>query len=190
MRTEQIGELCSTSRRSQSALALAVPLSQFTPRVGGGSAFVVRRHSHRHVMIARFICLALLVCHAARASGIPDLERVHTSEDLARYISSMTTNDLALSVVLRGLDSTNSITVTPYTVAIPIREIYGTIAEVRFSDKLGSGFYESGKKYGVREICAYQDTKGEVYRFHIGISDERQYHLMKSLIKQRTHHDI
>ena len=33
-----------TSRRSQSPLALSVPLSRFTPRVGGGSAFFVRRH--------------------------------------------------------------------------------------------------------------------------------------------------
>ena len=35
--------LSSTSRRSQPPLALAVPLSRFTPRVGGGSAFYVRR---------------------------------------------------------------------------------------------------------------------------------------------------
>ena len=27
-------------------MALAVPLSRFTPRVGGGSAFFVRQHSH------------------------------------------------------------------------------------------------------------------------------------------------
>lgn len=101
----------------------------------------------------------------------------------------MTTNDSALIVVLRGLDSTNSITITPYTIAIPVREIYGTIVEARFSDKLGSEFYKSGKKYGVREICAYQDAKGEVWRFHIGIFDERQYRLMKGLLKQRIHHE-
>src|ERR1035438_7724869 len=34
-----------TSRRSQPPLALAVPLSRFTSRVGGGSAFFVRQHS-------------------------------------------------------------------------------------------------------------------------------------------------
>src|ERR1035437_540338 len=34
---------CLTSRRSQSPLALAVPLSRFASRVGGGSAFYVRR---------------------------------------------------------------------------------------------------------------------------------------------------
>ena len=35
-----------TSRRSQPPLALSVPLSRFTPRVGGGSAFFVR---HRKI---------------------------------------------------------------------------------------------------------------------------------------------
>src|ERR1035441_9133370 len=39
-------KLCRlTSRRSQPPLALAVPLSRFTPRVGGGSAFYVRLFS-------------------------------------------------------------------------------------------------------------------------------------------------
>jgi hypothetical protein len=33
-------------RRSQPPLALAVPLSRFTSRVGGGSAFYVGAHSH------------------------------------------------------------------------------------------------------------------------------------------------
>jgi len=42
-----------TSRRSQPPLALSVPLSRFTPRVGGGSAFFVRRHSH-HAMQTTF----------------------------------------------------------------------------------------------------------------------------------------
>src|ERR1035437_7862802 len=35
-----------TSRRSQPPLALLVPLSRFTSRVGGGSAFYVRRLHH------------------------------------------------------------------------------------------------------------------------------------------------
>jgi len=37
-----------TSRRSQPPLALSVPLSRFTPRVGGGSAFFVRAQSDVH----------------------------------------------------------------------------------------------------------------------------------------------
>ena len=35
-----------TSRRSQPPLALSVPLSRFTSRVGGGSAFFVRHRGH------------------------------------------------------------------------------------------------------------------------------------------------
>jgi hypothetical protein len=136
-------------------------------------------------MIVRFIYLTLLCCWAARADGAPDLKRVHSSEDLARFISSMVTNDAMPSVALAGLGSTNSIAVTPYTSAIPIREIYGTIVEARFLDTLGDGFYEPGKKYGTREICSFQDDKGEVQRFHIGIFDERQYRLMKDLLKRK-----
>src|ERR1035438_3837399 len=43
-RTCNLNPPCLTSRRSQPPLALAVPLSRFTSRVGGGSAFFVRRH--------------------------------------------------------------------------------------------------------------------------------------------------
>ena len=42
-RTSNLNPPCLTSRRSQPPLALAVPLSRFTSRVGGGSAFFVRR---------------------------------------------------------------------------------------------------------------------------------------------------
>jgi hypothetical protein len=38
----------SLSRRSQPPLALSVPLSRFTSRVGGGSAFFVRHHRTSH----------------------------------------------------------------------------------------------------------------------------------------------
>ena len=42
--------LSLTSRRSQPRLALSVPLSRFTSRVGGGSAFFVRRICRRFIM--------------------------------------------------------------------------------------------------------------------------------------------
>src|ERR1035437_10983251 len=41
-RTSTLNPPRLTSRRSQPPLALAVPLSRFTSRVGGGSAFYVR----------------------------------------------------------------------------------------------------------------------------------------------------
>jgi hypothetical protein len=140
-------------------------------------------------MIVRFFCLVLLLCHVARAGGVSALERVHSSEDLARFVSSMATNDAVFGVLLEGLDSTNSITITPYTSAIPVCEIYGTIVEARFLDALGDGFYETGKRYGVREICAFQDDKGKVWRFHIEIFDERQYRLMKDLLREKMRHN-
>src|ERR1039457_6792121 len=42
-RTCNLNPSCLTSRRSQPPLARSVPLARFTPRVGGGSAFFVRR---------------------------------------------------------------------------------------------------------------------------------------------------
>ena len=134
-------------------------------------------------LIGRFACLVLLLCCAVRAECAPDLKRVYSSEDLARFISSMVSNDSAFGVFLEELDSTNSVTVTPYTNAIPVREIYGTIIEVRFLDTLVDGFYESGKRHDIREICSFRNGNGDVERFHIGIYDERQYRLMKDIVK-------
>ena len=44
-------------------MALAVPLSRFTPRVGGGSAFYVRQQAHamKLELLIRFLLAALLV---------------------------------------------------------------------------------------------------------------------------------
>jgi hypothetical protein len=136
-------------------------------------------------MIARFICLTLLLCHAARAGVVFDLKRVHSSEDLARYISSTATNHTALRVLLEGLDSTNSIQLAHYTAIIPVREICGTIIGEYFKDALGNGFYDPGKKYGVREICSFRDKDGEVWRYHITIFEEHQYRLLKDFLKRK-----
>jgi hypothetical protein len=138
-------------------------------------------------MLARFICLTLLLSQIVRAEGTPDLKRVHSNEDLARFIFSMATNDAVVSALLDGLDSTNSIRVTPYETAIPVREIYGTIVGERFRDELGDNFYEHGKKYGVREICSFRDDKDGVWRYHITIFEARQYRLMKDLLKRKIH---
>jgi hypothetical protein len=138
-------------------------------------------------MIARAICLTLLLSQLVRAEGTPDLKRVRSSEDLARFIFSMTTNDAVLSVLLDGLNSTNSIKITSYTTAIPVREVYGTIVEERFGDELGKGFYAHEKKYEVRAICSFRDDKDEVWRFHITVFEERQYRLMRDLLKRKIH---
>jgi hypothetical protein len=41
-------------------LALAVPLSRITPRVGGGSAFFVRPHRAFGFLLSRFRCGAIV----------------------------------------------------------------------------------------------------------------------------------
>src|SRR5665647_1262905 len=61
-----------TSRWSQPPLALAVPLSRFTSRVGGGSAFYVRPHytlMKTHKLVSRVIltCGALVSGYATLA---------------------------------------------------------------------------------------------------------------------------
>src|SRR5665647_522079 len=60
-----------TSRRSQPPLALSVPLSRFTSRVGGGSAFYVRQHFNPHQMlcvvsITKINRQSAFVSHAAK----------------------------------------------------------------------------------------------------------------------------
>jgi hypothetical protein len=72
-------------------LALAVPLSRFTPRVGGGSAFFVRRH-YTFMNIRAFLlflagcCLLSAGCHREAAiSGDSfrlTVERVITDHDI------------------------------------------------------------------------------------------------------------
>lgn len=148
------------------------------------------RESQKHYrrtlfMVTRLICLAFLLCHAAGAGMVTDLKQVRTSEDLARYISSMMTNDAALGALLDGLGGTNSIRPAPYSVAIPVREICGTIIAERFGAALGGRFYMHEKMYGAREICAFRDEDGTVCRYHVGIFEERQYRLMKDLLRKK-----
>ena len=135
-------------------------------------------------MLLRCFIFILLACLAASGREIPALNKIQSNEELARYISTMTTNSLDMAAMLQGLDDTNKITVDSNTV-IPIREVFGTIVEQRFQDNLGKDFYEPQKKYGVREICSYQINKGEVYRFQIVIFDAKQYEAMKNLLRRK-----
>ena len=63
-----------TSRRSQPPLALSVPLSRFTPRVGGGSAFFVRlldyAKSYRH-FLADIGCGHFSICFHVDSVACP-----------------------------------------------------------------------------------------------------------------------
>ena len=67
-----------TSRRSQPPLALSVPLSRFTSRVGGGSAFFVRPHR-----VSGF-CRAVIRCGVRVSSQIEMSKLSAVSLGLAR----------------------------------------------------------------------------------------------------------
>jgi hypothetical protein len=63
-----------TSRRSQPPLALAVPLSRFTSRVGGGSAFFVRRQaSAPNFIMSRRSKKPLTICDYCKC-GVRDID--------------------------------------------------------------------------------------------------------------------
>ena len=69
-----------TSRRSQPPLALAVPLSRFTSRVGGGSAFYVRHH--RNTLMKNLILVIALLL----GSHLQSVLAASTNEN-ARFVA-------------------------------------------------------------------------------------------------------
>ena len=107
-------------------------------------------------MVTFIIGLTLFLCHTVKAGDAFDLNRIHSYEDLARFIYTTETNNSAFHALLNGLDSTNSIQLLDST-TIPISEICGTIIEYRFPYSLGSHFYKPSKKYGFRLICSFLD---------------------------------
>ena len=132
-----------------------------------------------YTMITRFL-LVLYFAQIVRAAG-PSLEGVHSSEDLARFIFSMTTNRPVFADLLKGLESSNVVRIASYDSPIPVREIYGTIVEETF-DVLPD---ESGKHHSVREICSFLHSDGLVYRYHITVYDDKEYVLMKDFLRAR-----
>jgi hypothetical protein len=60
-----------TSRRSQPPLALAVPLSRFTSRAGGGSAFYVRRIMNARSFISTVGLVLAFACGCQSPSPKP-----------------------------------------------------------------------------------------------------------------------
>ena len=60
----------TVSRRSQPPLARSVPLSRFAPRVGGGSAFYVRRPMRIALFILLFVAVVAFATQASRQAGL------------------------------------------------------------------------------------------------------------------------
>ncbi len=132
-------------------------------------------------MRACFILAVVLFWFPAGAGKLPDVRQVRTSEDLARFIYRMTTKKVGARDLLQGLSDRGTVQPTPYKTGIPMREIYGTIIEERFGDKLPA-LFEQGRRYSVREICAFRDRQDQIWRFHIGIYEEKQYQMMRDFL--------
>ena len=147
-----------------------------------------RRLAVWHELMSKgLICCFLLLCQLAIGAATPDLSRLHTSEDLAKFIHSHLTNQPQLKELLEGLDRPGAIRLATYSNAIPIREIYATIIELRFGDDLPRSYYRQGTSQDVRAICSFGHNQGgeTLWRFHILIFDERGYEILKATLKKQ-----
>ena len=68
-------------------MALSVPLSRFTPRVGGGSAFFVRPHRDSGFVLSRFRCGGLVSSQIAM-SKLPIVRMVLARAGFERRASA------------------------------------------------------------------------------------------------------
>ena len=134
-------------------------------------------------MIKQALFLVFLLCFEVNASSMLELKQCKSSEELAMFIHRMATQEIRAEELLEGLHSSERIKIASSGIALPVKEIYGTIVEERFGDELGSNFHEHGNTYKVREICSFLDAEGQLWRFHIGIFNERQYEIMEQFLR-------
>jgi hypothetical protein len=134
-------------------------------------------------MIKILLFIPLLLGLLAGPMYAMELTEVKSSDQLARYIYQMATQDVWASKLLAGIESLEMLKIPEYKSGIPVREIFGTIVEERFRDDIDGQLFEKSKKYDVREICAFRDSDDIVWRFHITIFEDRQYKVMKDFLE-------
>lgn len=141
---------------------------------------VTLRGNMTKVLLFALLFLSVFV----RPSGALELKEIKSSDELARFIYHMASDNVPVNKLLKGLESSDTLRISDYEVAIPVREVFGTIVIERFGEKLGRLVFESDKKYDVREICAFRDSKDQVWRFHIIILEERQCNIIRSFLEE------
>ena len=117
----------------------------------------------------------------ANASFNSELEKIRTSDQLARFIYKKVMQDGNLSELLNGIHNKGKVKIPSYEVEIPIREIYGTIITEKFINEVYEDFWKY-KYYAVREICAFIDSDDNVCRYHITVFKKRQYKFMEQVL--------
>jgi hypothetical protein len=132
------------------------------------------------ILLSVFLLLSIFV----EPSGASEMKEIKSSDELARFIFHMAKEEVSANKLLNGIESSETLKIPGHEAEIPVREVFGTIVVERFGDKLTLGLFENDKKYGVREICAFRDSKGQVWRFSITILEERQYIPMKQYLEK------
>jgi hypothetical protein len=133
-------------------------------------------------MIKTLFLIPLVLFVLAGSIYAMELNEIKSSDQLARFIYQMETEDVPVGKFISGIESSETLKIPDYKIEIPVREIFGTIVSERFEDALDGQLFEKSKKYDVREICAFRDSKDKIRRFQITIFEDRQYMLMKEFL--------
>jgi hypothetical protein len=133
-------------------------------------------------MTKQVFWLIPLLFATVNASSMTELKQCKSSDELARFMFRLVTEEVKTEDLLVGIRSSEKIRIPSYTIEIPIREIYGTIVLERFGNVLGRNLLETGKTYKTREICCFLDDQGLPNRFHITIFDSKQYTIMEEFL--------
>lgn len=119
------------------------------------------------------------------ASFNSELEKIRTSEQLARFIYKKEMQDGNLSELLNGIHNSGRLRIPDCDVEIPIREIYGIIITEKFSDEVDEDFWQYKDYQAVRDICSFIDSDDLVWRYHITVFKVRQYKLMEQVLLKK-----
>jgi hypothetical protein len=128
------------------------------------------------VKITINVVTLLLIAVSIGSAGEKTLQQVKTTEQLARFIYQESQKERSLDKYEQYLDDTRAVRLVNSSGSIPIREIYATVIAEVVGDY---GWIKGDRK--VREICAFTDHDGLVFRYHITEYTEDDYRQIKKL---------
>ncbi len=144
--------------------------------------------SHRKSIIRiSFLVGAILLFLKSSIFGM-ELSEIKSGNQLAHFIYSMTKGDVPIEVMLKGLKYQKKLKIPDYETEIPVREVFATIVIERFGEQLEEKLFKSNKTYATRAICAFRDSKDDVWRFTVSILEEKQYGLLIRFLENRLKH--
>ena len=136
--------------------------------------------------LATLLGTALLLSSALCASALEEALRAKTGAELAEFMHRQMTGATPAGELLAGLNTSQILRLKEYHTGIPVKEVFGTIVETRYLKQLPDEFWKKSFSYEVREVCAYRDERGELFRYNICIYDETQYRCLRDLLAGRS----